>query len=144
MANRTKFTPKKEETFLLALTENGNVSKASEIVGISRRRMYDLKKENSDFAAAWDSAVEVYIDLLEAEADRRAREGVEKPVGFHKGEHQGTFVKEFSDTLLIFRLKALRPEKYRERVDAKVTGDVTVVRKVYTAAAKAPEKSKGR
>ncbi len=55
-------------------------------------------------------------DILEAEAFRRAVEGVEKPVGWYKGE-PGGYVREYSDVLLMFQLKALRPEKCRERVD---------------------------
>jgi hypothetical protein len=48
---------------------------------------------------------------LEDEAVRRAYEGVERPV-FQGGKQVGV-VREYSDTLLIFLLKALRPEKYR-------------------------------
>ena len=43
---------------------------------------------------------------------------VQKPVGWYKGKPGGT-VREYSDILLIFLLKALRPEKYRERVDVR-------------------------
>ena len=49
-------------------------------------------------------------DILEDEVDRRAVEGVEKPVGWHKGK-PGGYVREYSDTLLIFLLKGDRPEK---------------------------------
>ena len=41
---------------------------------------------------------------------------MEKPTGWYKGE-AGGYVTEYSDTLLIFLLKALRPEKFRERVE---------------------------
>ena len=47
------------------------------------------------------------------EADRRAKDGVLKPV-FYKGEIVGS-IPQYSDNLLMFRLKALRPDKYRER-----------------------------
>ncbi len=43
---------------------------------------------------------------------------MEKPVGWYKGKPGGT-VREYSDILLIFLLKALRPEKYRERVEVR-------------------------
>ncbi len=55
-------------------------------------------------------------DVLEAEAHRRAVEGVEEAVGWYKGEAGGT-VRKYSDVLLIFLLKSLQPERYRERVD---------------------------
>jgi hypothetical protein len=70
------------------------------------------------------------VDTLEAEADRRAAEGTLRPV-FYKGEQCGE-IREYSDTLLIFRLKALRPEKYRERSNVAVSGGVTIQR--YTIA----------
>ena len=54
------------------------------------------------------------LPLLEAEADRRAVEGVVKPL-FYKGQRLPVEVREYSDVLLMFRLKALRPEQYRER-----------------------------
>ncbi len=53
-------------------------------------------------------AKEEVADLLEAEAWRRAVEGVEKPVGWYKGK-PGGYVREYSDTLLIFPLRGLRP-----------------------------------
>jgi hypothetical protein len=55
-------------------------------------------------------------DILEAEAHRRAVEGVEKPVGWYKGR-PGGYVREYSDVLLIFLLKGLRPEKYKDRLE---------------------------
>jgi hypothetical protein len=66
---------------------------------------------------------------LEAEADRRAVKGNKKKV-FYGGKEIGT-TQDFSDTLLMFRLKALKPERYRDRSDSKISGDVTVIRKVY-------------
>ena len=59
-------------------------------------------------------------DQLEHEAIRRAVDGVDRPV-FFKGR-QIAMLKEYSDTLLIFMLKGLRPEKYKERYQIDVTG----------------------
>lgn len=129
MANRSKRTLKKEEKFLGILAETGNVSEACKKIPIGRRTVYEWREGLEDFAAAWDDAIETYTEALEAEADRRAHAGTERGI-YYQGKRIDT-VKEYSDTLLIFRLKALRPEKYRERLDAKVSGDVTVVRKVY-------------
>ena len=55
------------------------------------------------------------MDDLELEARRRAVEGTERPV-FYQGGEVG-YVREYSDTLLIFLLKAHRPNKFRERVE---------------------------
>ena len=114
MAHRPKFTPKKRERFLDALRDTGNVTKAAESVGISRRAAYDHRQANADFAAQWEDAWEESTDKLEAEARRRAFAGVEEPV-FYQGEKCGV-IQRYSDTLLIFLLKAHRPEKYRENI----------------------------
>jgi len=54
--------------------------------------------------------VEAAVAALEAEAVRRALQGVSEPV-FHQGRECGSRVKH-SDTLLMFLLKTLRPERY--------------------------------
>ena len=67
-----------------------------------------------------DHAREGAADTLEAEARRRAIEGVEEPV-FHKGEQVGT-LRKYSDVLLIFLLKGARPERYRDNYQRAGTG----------------------
>ncbi len=52
-------------------------------------------------------------DLLEEEADRRGRDGFDVPV-FCQGRTCGT-TRRYSDGLLLARLKAIRPEAYREK-----------------------------
>lgn len=126
MANRTKWTPKKEQQFIHALADQGTVSLACETCKIARQTAYDHREANPAFRAAWDEALQVYIEKLEAEADRRAIQGVER-LKFYQGEpvtdeHGETYKeREYSDTLLMFRLKALDPEKYRERSETKHT-----------------------
>jgi hypothetical protein len=62
--------------------------------GVSRATAYRFRGHDRAFAEAWDDAIEEAVDMLELEAHRRAIEG--------------------SDRLLMFVLRALRPEKYRE------------------------------
>ena len=57
--------------------------------------------------ADWAAAVELGCDALEDEAVRRGCEGHLKPV-FHRGKEVGA-IREYSDVLLIFMLKARRP-----------------------------------
>ncbi len=98
-------TPKKQKTlplkawrgvFLEALRDSGNVRFATQKSGVSRQAAYQAKKRSSDFSEAWDLAIADAVDLLEATAWSRGR--------------------ATSDTLLIFLLKAHRPEKYRDPV----------------------------
>ena len=57
---------------------------------------------------------------LEAEAKRRAVEGVEEPV-FYQGKQCGV-IKRYSDALLMFLLKGAMPDKYKERTSTELTG----------------------
>lgn len=95
---RQKLTPKKADewrpVFLEALRNSANIRVACRAAGISRQAAYKARAASEEFRAAWDEALEDAIDMLEAIAQDRARKQ--------------------SDTLMIFLLKAHRPEKYRE------------------------------
>lgn len=123
MANRTIRTPKKEAAFLEALSINGgNVARACARARFSRNAAYQWRADKPEFAAKWDRAVEIGTDALEDEALRRAHDGTERPV-FQKGVCVG-HVREYSDTLLIFMLKARRPERFKDRVANEFSGSV--------------------
>jgi len=106
--------------FLDELASRGLVTRACEAAGIGRRTAYDCRDRDEDFAAAWADALEVAAEAFEAELRRRAIEGVERPV-YQSGELVG-HIREYSDTLLIFGLKGLKPEKYRDRRAIEHTG----------------------
>ena len=64
---------------------------------------------------------------MEREAYRRAVKGVEKPV-YRGGQLVGT-IREYSDSLLMFLLRARRPELYRDHSRVERTrGDSDFVR----------------
>lgn len=98
----SKLTPKKRESFLAALMDGESVTSAAKSIGLSRQALYRTRLGDEKFAADWDDAVECGTDCLEDEAVKRARDG--------------------SDTLLIFMLKARRPEKFKDRVANEHTG----------------------
>ncbi len=83
-----------EKAFLAALENTGSVTAAAEAANISRVRAYELRKLDPAFATLWDQALETGADLLADEARRRAFAG--------------------SDVLLMFLLKGLQPQKWRE------------------------------
>jgi len=126
-SSRTVCTPKKEAAFLACLSETCSVKKACIRARIGRRTAYDWRDKHPDFAKRWDAALDVGITVLEDEVVRRAYEGVLKPV-YQQGVRVGS-IREYSDTLLIFHLKAHRPKKYRDniKIDANVTGGVLVI-----------------
>jgi len=87
---------KQQAAFLEAVAGGNSVCGAVKAAGASRASVYRWKDEDAAFGEAWNEAREECVDLLEAEAKRRALEG--------------------SDTLLIFLLKSYRPDVFSERV----------------------------
>lgn len=122
--------------FLAVLAETASVRHACRGAGIGWTAAYAWKKDDAEFAAEWEAAIDEGVASLEDEVARRAFKGVDKPV-FHQGERCGEWqkdgkrvdpdtegaefvpyvIKEFSDLLSIFLLKAHRPERYRERFE---------------------------
>lgn len=108
--------------FLEAFRETGVVSYACERAGVGRRTVYEARQRDEEFAVAWAEVELLSTEAMEAEAFRRGVRGVKKPVyqgGIKVGE-----VREYSDTLLIFMLKARKPETYRERFDHRHSGGI--------------------
>jgi hypothetical protein len=98
--------------FLAALASMPNVTAAAKAGGISRTIAYAWKRDDAEFAASWDSAIESAVDALEAHAWKRAARD--------------------SDTLAIFLLKAHRPERYREATRHEISGpNGTAIRIAY-------------
>lgn len=119
----TEFTPKKREKFLDALREIPNVTRACGVAHTSRPTVYNLRKADTEFSALWDDALDQGVEAMEQEAMRRAVEGTDHPV-VYQGVVMDTY-KEYSDTLLIFLLKAHKPERYRDQVEHQ--GNVTLL-----------------
>ena len=105
-----------QRSFLAVYGKMGVVKRACKVAQVARSSHYEWMEKNPAYRRAFEEAQEDAADTLEAEVYRRAVKGVRKPIGWYKGV-AGGFVREYSDLLLMFRLKALRPEKYRERVD---------------------------
>jgi hypothetical protein len=117
---KLKLTRERQERFLKSLADTGIVSAAVEISGTSRTRVYQLRKHDSGFASAWDEAEEQAADALEAEAWRRAVEGVPEPLVssgkvVRDDDGQPLAIRRYSDNLLLALLKARRPEKFKDR-----------------------------
>lgn len=87
--------------FLSALRNSANIRAACLAAGISRETAYNHREYSAEFRAAWETAWEEAIDVLEAVAFQRAQKS--------------------SDVLVIFMLKANRPAKYRETIKIDLT-----------------------
>lgn len=90
----------------------GRITKAAEFTGVSKGMHYYWLKHDPEYAAAYEIAKEQAADVLEAEVVRRAVEGVEEPV-YYQGKVVG-HVRRYSDNLLMFMLKGMRPFKFRD------------------------------
>ena len=113
----SKLTPKKKELFLKHLAETGSVTLSTQAIGTPRTAPYDLRPRDPEFVRAWDMALEAYAEKLEREADRRAMEGIVTKTIYDEDGKKIDEVRYFSDTLLIFRLKGLKPKMYKDRVE---------------------------
>lgn len=116
----TRLGSARRRRFLQVLAATGNVSAAARAVGRSRATLYGLRQKSADFAARWEHAEAEAVDVLEAEARRRAVDGVEEPLmgggKLMRGDDgQMLVVRKYNDRLLEFLLKAHRPDKYRDR-----------------------------
>ena len=99
--------PSWQERFLWLFGQNLNVASSAAGAGVHRRTVYKERDKDPEFAAAWDDAKREAIERLEAAAFARAQ--------------------NMSDLLLIFLLKAHRPEVYRENVQQLHTGAIEVI-----------------
>jgi hypothetical protein len=116
-----KRAPVKQRAFLAAYARTGNITAAARAAQCHRSQHYEWLADPA-YAEAFLAAQEEAVEALELEARRRAAQGVLKPV-YYRGAVCGR-VREYSDTLLIFLLKAARPEKYRDnaRIEHEVSG----------------------
>lgn len=108
------------DRWLAAYEQTLRVSEACRLTGISRTTAYEARQRDEAFALAWADVDARVVERLEAEMFRRAHDGVTKMVvsaGKVLGEE-----RQFSDQLLMFALKAKRPETYRENHRIEHTG----------------------
>ncbi len=108
-------TPEQWDEFFFQVSRHGgNVTRACEVTRVSRQAVWYRARTDEEFKRRLDEAKELGADFLEDEAVRRAFEGVEEPVGFYMGV-SNTVKVNYSDSLIQFLLKGLRPDKYKER-----------------------------
>jgi hypothetical protein len=104
--SQAEYPPNRVRKFLDTYAKTGSVTGAAKAARI-RLAMHREKLE-TDFAyrKAFEGAQEQVVDLLEAEAFRRALAG--------------------GDDLLIFLLRAWRPDRYEEIVGVEHTGEIVL------------------
>lgn len=101
-----KTTERHKALFFKTLAKTCNVQRSCRKSGISSPQAYKLRKEDESFRQRWDDALEEAMGILESKAYTRA--------------------SKTSDVLLIFLLKAHNPDKYRDRHDIDLHGNLIV------------------
>lgn len=110
-----------DEAFFSALQETGVILKACEAAQVDRTTVWIRRKNDPAFASRFETSLKVGALLLEAEAIRRAKDGlmrkkftrdgtpiIDPATGEQYVEH------EYSDMLLLAVLRRHFPEQYRE------------------------------
>ena len=101
---------------------------------MSRKTVYDWRKEDKEFSQAWDDALTASAEALEVTAYERAVHGVKKPLHY-KGV-QVDEVIEYDNTLLWNLLKASNPAKYRDTAAVQVNLGDELVQKLTAGRAR--------
>lgn len=120
------FTEAKRAKFLELYAQCGRKNAAARAVGTTSWTVRDYCKKHPDYDELVKEAYEVYCESLEAEIERRGKDGVLRPI-FQSGMLVG-HVTEYSDQLMLAHAKRHIPE-YREKhsVDVHHSGGVLVV-----------------
>src|SRR3989339_1790950 len=94
---------------LRSIRSAGNVLATCIYLGFSRPTMYYWRKNNEEFDHNWSEAVAEGLETRADEAENALRLAV---------------TKDRNITAIIFTLKNLKPERYREKFDIENTGRV--------------------
>ena len=115
----------RQDAFLKEYKQCATITHAAEIALIARQRHYKWIESDPAYAEAFEEAKVAATEALVKEARRRAIQGVEEPVIYQgklslDADGNPLVIRKHSDVLLIFLLKGMMPETFRERHE--VTG----------------------
>jgi hypothetical protein len=121
-----KTTPEFKEAFIDMLQQLPIITEVCKILQVSPSSVMDERDRDLEFDRRVKEAQGIGYGGLEAEALRRARDGVLEPV-FHQGMEVGR-VRKYSDKLLMFLLRGYKPARFNPgvKIDAGGTEKVTL------------------
>lgn len=111
-------TQKRKALALEEFARTGRRVAAARAAGCSPKTIDRHRESDKDFGTAWDDAQAEYVELLEAEAHRRAIDGTET----EKLDRAGCVISretKYSDGLLKLLLSANASEKYASNLHVK-------------------------
>jgi hypothetical protein len=103
-----------QKKFLNAYPECLTIAATARKVGITTKTHHWNMKHSNGYRRCFEALKDYVVVAMEEEAIRRATRGVREDI-FYQGEKCGE-KRVYSDGLLMFMLKAARPDVYRERV----------------------------
>lgn len=120
-------TQDQKDIYLLALRETGLEATSAQAAGVTLRKVQREYEADEAFHEDCLDAKELMADKFEAEAMRRAVEGVEKGI-YYQGDRVESEV-QYSDSLLTKLLTGRRPEVYGDKreITGKGGGAIQVV-----------------
>lgn len=95
-----------KQAFVNALKRVGTVGVAAEIVGLNPQTFYRWRKDDPEFAEAWENAVNLAFESLESATYLKIAEVLKDPYK-RISASEAVLIKMF--------LAGAKPEKYRER-----------------------------
>lgn len=118
--------------FLETLLETGLEARSARTAGLALRQVQKEYEADRGFYEDAMDRIEEFNDSIEAEAIRRARDGVDEPV-FYKGA-QVTTKRVYSDALMNTLLKGRRPVYNKQEISGTLNVPVQVVVRAFGAA----------
>lgn len=135
----------RQRAVLAAFRTTASVTRACKAAEVSRRQHYVWLAEDAEYRQAFEEAKPEAAQMLEDEAVRRAYRGYDEPITFQgsftypqKRDQEGRLlrdeqgapileskplcIRKHSDSLLMFLLRAWRPDKYRENFKGELSG----------------------
>lgn len=126
-----KFGARRKQIFIATLRDTASAMKAAEAAGVCIDTAYAARREDAEFSAQWEQAVDVALDQLLGEAFRRSMRGVAEPV-FQggqwveyqdaDGETRRATITRYSDRLLEVLLKFRYGDQLADRVKVTTEG----------------------
>lgn len=114
----------KKQQFLESFKQLRYITDACNAIDIDRGTYYKWMENDPDFVAEKAKADQYILEhYIEREIDRRGIDGIDRELTY-QGRKTGDTIKEYSDNLLMFRAKALAPDKYRDNPKVDVSGTI--------------------
>ena len=131
--------PKKRE-FILGYALTGSFRLAAQRAGCEKTIHYHWRDTDPAYAAAFEYAKDMAADVVQDEIMRRAMGWEEQHLAADGTPYN---VCKYSDLLIIFRMKAMRPQEYRENshvsVESTATVNITIEERTRAANSRAEE-----